>query len=146
MKLEYVYVLGDEYESGGAGLTSCTEDYAVFLDTLACGGISKDGKRIISKASIELMSTNHLNEQQYKEFQSVRKGYGYGLGVRTHTDKSQSDSLSPIGEFGWDGAAGAFSMVDTKNNISLTYFQHCHNWDVRIQTEMRNALYSGIED
>ncbi len=145
MKLEYVYVLGDEYESGGAGLTSCTEDYAVFLDTLACGGVSKDGKRIISKASIELMSTNHLNEQQYKEFQSVRKGYGYGLGVRTHTDKSQSDSLSPIGEFGWDGAAGAFSMVDTKNNLSLTYFQQCHSWNVEIQTKMRNALYSGLE-
>ncbi len=146
MKHECVYILGDEYESGGAGLTSCTEDYAVFLDALACGGVSKDGKRILSKASIELMSTNHLNEQQYKDFQSLRKGYGYGLGVRTHADKSQSCSLSPIGEFGWDGAAGAFSMVDTKNKISLTYFQSCHGWNVEIQTKMRNALYSGMED
>ncbi|MBE7046038.1 MAG: beta-lactamase family protein [Ruminococcaceae bacterium] len=146
MKLECVYILGDEYESGGAGLTSCTEDYAVFLDAIACGGVSKDGKRILSKASIELMSTNHLNEQQYKDFQTVRRGYGYGLGMRTHVDKAQSDSLSPVGEFGWDGAAGAFSMVDTKNKISLTYFQSCHGWNVEIQTKMRNALYSGIED
>ena len=145
MKMECTFILGDEYECGGAGLTSCTEDYAVFLDALACGGISKDGKRILSEASIELMRTNHLNEQQCEDFQSVRKGYGYGLGVRTHTDKSQSDSLSPIGEFGWDGAAGAFSMVDTQNKISLTYFQHCHNWNVGIQTKMRNALYSGLE-
>lgn len=146
MKLECVYILGDEYESGGAGLTSCTEDYAVFLDALACGGVSKDGKRILSKASIELMSTNHLNEQQFEAFQSVRRGYGYGLGMRTHVDKSQSGSLSPVGEFGWDGAAGAFSMVDTKNKISLTYFQSCHGWNIEIQTKMRNALYSGIED
>lgn len=146
MPLECVYILGDEYESGGAGLTSCTEDYAVFLDAIACGGVSKDGKRILSEASIELMSTNHLNEQQYKDFQTVRKGYGYGLGMRTHVDKSQSDSLSPVGEFGWDGAAGAFSMVDTKNKISLTYFQSCHGWNVEIQTKMRNALYSGMED
>lgn len=146
MKLECVYILGDEYESGGAGLTSCTEDYAVFLDAIACGGVSKDGKRILSKTSIELMSTNHLNEQQYKDFQTVRRGYGYGLGMRTHVDKAQSDSLSPVGEFGWDGAAGAFSMVDTKNKISLTYFQSCHGWNVEIQTKMRNALYSGMND
>ena len=33
-----------------------------------------------------------------------------------------------------DGAAGAFSLVDTKNKLSLTYFQHVHNWDVKIQT------------
>lgn len=65
--------------------------------------------------------------------------------MRTHIDKSQSGSISPIGEFGWDGAAGAFSLVDTKNKLSLTYFQHIHGWDIRIQTEIRNALYECID-
>lgn len=27
------------YESGGAGLINCTLDYAVLVDTIACGGI-----------------------------------------------------------------------------------------------------------
>jgi len=146
LPLECVYNLSDEYESGGAGLTSCTEDYALFLDALSCGGVGKSGKRILSSATVELMGTNHLNSKQYEDFQSLRPGYGYGLGVRTHVDKIQSGSLSPIGEFGWDGAAGAFSMVDTKNKLSLTYFQHIHDWDVRFQTEMRNALYACIDD
>ena len=44
----------------------------------------------------------------------------------------------------WDGAAGAFSLVDTKNKISLTYFQHIHNWDIKMQTEIKNALYSCV--
>lgn len=139
------YNLSEEYESGGAGLTSCTEDYGLFLDALACGGIGKTGNRILSSATVELMGTNHLKDKQSEDFFLLRPGYGYGLGVRTHIDKSQSGSLSPIGEFGWDGAAGAFSMVDPKNKISLIYFQHVHNWDVRIQTEMRNALYSCID-
>lgn len=135
------FILSPEYESGGAGLTSCCEDYAVFLDALACGGTAKNGYKILSPSTISLMSTNHLTGQQSADFDLLRPGYGYGLGVRTHIDKTKSGSLSPIGEFGWDGAAGAFSMVDTKNKLSLTYFQHVHNWDLRIQNEMRNTLY-----
>ncbi len=143
--LECVYNLSENYESGGAGLTSCTEDYALFLDALACGGVGKNGNRILSASTIELMKTDHLRGKQSEDFYLMRPGYGYGLGVRTHIDKTLSGSLSPVGEFGWDGAAGAFSMVDTENNLSLTYFQHVHAWDLRIQTEMRNALYSGLE-
>lgn len=143
--LECLYNLSDEYESGGAGLTSCTEDYALFLDALACGGIGKSGNRILSPSTVNLMKTDHLSGEQCKDFNLMRPGYGYGLGVRTHINKTLSGSLSPIGEFGWDGAAGAFSMVDTENGLSLTYFQHIHNWNIRIQTEMRNALYSGLD-
>ncbi|MBE7037679.1 MAG: beta-lactamase family protein [Ruminococcaceae bacterium] len=144
-ELECVYNLSNEYQSGGAGLTSSCEDYALFLDALACGGVGKTGNKILSSATIELMGTNHLNEKQYEDFQSLQFGYGYGLGVRTHTDKAISGSLSPLGEFGWDGAAGAFSMVDPKNNLSLTYFQHIHGWDKRLQREMKNALYACLD-
>ena len=60
-------------------------------------------------------------------------------------NKMKSGSLSPIGEFGWDGAAGAFSMVDPKNNLSMVYFQHMVGWSLRIQAEMRNALYACLD-
>lgn len=145
LPLECAFNLSEEYESGGAGLTSCTEDYALFLDALACGGMGKNGSRILAPATVALMGTNHLKGQQVEDFYQLRQGYGYGLGVRTHIDKTESGSLSPLGEFGWDGAAGAFSMVDPENKISMTYFQHIHNWDVRIQTEMRNALYGCLD-
>lgn len=146
LPLECGYNVSPDYQSGGAGLSSSTEDYALFLDAMACGGIGKNGNRILSPSTVNLMGTNHLSGQALNDFNNLREGYGYGLGVRTHIDKAKSGSLSPIGEFGWDGAAGAFSMVDTKNKISLTYFQHNHCWDKRIQTEMRNALYSSLDD
>lgn len=142
---ECMYNLSDEYQSGGAGLVSCTEDYAIFLDAMANGGRAKNGSRILSSPTIELMKTNHLNEKQLEDFQNIQKGYGYGLGVRTHIDKTVSGSISPLGEFGWDGAAGAFSMVDTQNKLSLTYFQEMHGWDIRTQTEMRNILYTCLD-
>jgi len=144
-ELECVYNLSNEYQSGGAGLCSCTADYALFLDALACGGVGKSGARILNEQTVRLMQTNHLSGQALEDFHELRAGYGYGLGVRTHMDANVSGSLSPVGEFGWDGAAGAFSMVDTANRLSLTYFQHSHSWSVEMQGKMRNALYSCLK-
>ncbi len=146
LQLLCLYNLSDEYQSGGAGLVSCAEDYSLFLDAIACGGVAKNGNRILSPATVELMGMNHLKGKQLAEFEIGRPGYGYGLGVRTHIDKSESNSLTPIGEFGWDGAASAFSLVDPKNNISFSYFQHVHNSEcMKIQYETKNVLYACLE-
>ncbi len=144
-KLECMFNLSDEYESGGAGLVSCTEDYALFLDALACGGVGKNGNRILSESTVKLMGTNHLEGQALEDFQNMRPGYGYGLGVRYHLFPEISGSDSPIGEFGWDGAAGAFSMIDLEKKISLTYFQEAFGWKKSIQNLLRNALYKCLE-
>lgn len=140
------YILSDEYESGGAGLVSSTSDYAMFLDALANGGVARNGYRILKEETVKMMGTNQLEGKSLEDFDKFRRGYGYGLGVRVHMYPEASSSMSPVGEFGWDGAAGAFSMVDPANKISLTYFQHIHNWDVKIQNEMRNALYTDINN
>ena len=50
-----------------------------------------------------------------------RPGYSYGLGVRVLVD--DTEAKSPVGEFGWDGAAGAYALIDPKNGISLFYAQ-----------------------
>ncbi len=138
------YNFSEEYQSGGAGLISCTEDYALFLDALACGGVGKTGERILNTETVKLMGTNQLSGKPLEDFDKMRPGYGYGLGVRTHLKPDVSGSLSPVGEFGWDGAAGAFSMVDLGNGLSLTYFQQIHAWDLKIQQELRNALYADL--
>lgn len=140
------YNISDDYQSGGAGLISSTSDYAIFLDALANGGIGKNGHRILSPSSVELMKANHLKGKQCEDFDKMRRGYGYGLGVRTHIDPERSGALSPVGEFGWDGAAGAFSMVDVKNKLSLTYFQSVHGWNVEIQNMLKNALYQSLSE
>lgn len=143
--LECPYILSKEYQSGGAGLVSNTEDYAVFLDALACGGVSKNGYRLLESKTVELMSQNHLSGRLLDDFFQLRKGYGYGFGVRTHINALESGSKSPLGEYGWDGAAGSFSMVDPVNRISLTYFQHVHNWDLAMHEELRNTLYECLD-
>ena len=145
-KPENPYQLTEAYESGGAGLTSTTADYAVFLDALACDGMSKTGYRILKPSSVALMSKNHLKGQALEDFHALHEGYGYGFGVRTHMDSTQSGSFSPIGEFGWDGAAGAFSLVDRENKLSVSYFQHVHETGYAFQRRLRNALYQDLKE
>ncbi|UZQ86965.1 beta-lactamase family protein [Thermoclostridium stercorarium] len=119
------YVLTRNYESGGAGLISTVDDYLLFLDAMCHGGTSKDGYRLLSKESIDLMRRDQLNEVSKKDFDLFgRHGYSYGLGVRTLIEKEKSGVKSPLGEFGWDGAAGAYALIDVTNNLAIFYIQH----------------------
>lgn len=126
------YQLSNSYESGGAGLISCTEDYAVFADTIACGGISKNGVRIIKPETIELMKQNLLSDVSRNDLSVTmgRSAYGYGCGVSVFLDPEKVNSPAPKGVFGWDGAAGSCITMDTASGISIVYIQHVRNCNV----------------
>lgn len=140
------YQLSENYQSGGAGLISCTEDYSIFADTLACGGISKDGVRIIEAQTIERMKENLLGEVSMKEIERDmgRLGYGYGCGVQVLLYPELLHTKAPAGVFGWDGAAGSCIMMDTKSKISLVYTQHVRNCGMaygEIHPKLRDYLF-----
>src|SRR6185503_16604001 len=50
---------GRGIQSGGAGLFSTVDDYARFAQML-CNGGTLDGKRILGRKTVELMTVNHL--------------------------------------------------------------------------------------
>jgi len=144
--LNNVYKLGTEYESGGAGLISSANDYIKFANALCNNGKAENGRQILSRNTIDLMRTNHLGETSLKDFNwSQMIGYGYGLGVRTMIDKAKGGSLSPIGEFGWGGAAGTYVIIDPENELSVFYAQHMLNsQEPYIHPRIRNIVYSCI--
>ena len=121
--------LSPNYESGGAGLYSTVEDYSLFADAMACGGIGATGNQILKPETIDLMRTEQLsNYAMDPQFGcAAGPGYGYGLGVRTLIDKSEGQRSS-IGEFGWDGAAGAYVMIDPKYDLSIFFAMHVRGW------------------
>ena len=144
IELSASYVLGPDYDSGGAGVISCVEDFARFTDAMACGGIGETGEQIISQSAIDLMRANQLNETAMKDFcWSQMAGYGYGLGVRTMIDRARGGALSPVGEFGWGGAAGSYVMIDPSNHLSVFYAQHMlNNKEPYVHPRLRNLTYS----
>ena len=121
------FALSNNYESGGAGLIGGARDYILLADALACGGVGKTGNRILNPQTVNLLRQNHLTPAQFKTFCKPNTGYSYGLGVRTKIKQQSNNCYSPLGEFGWDGAAGAYIMIDPENALSIFYVQHVRN-------------------
>ncbi len=116
------------YDGGGGGLKSTVEDYSLFLETLASGGVSKNGYNLIKPQTIEMMTVETTNELSVKNNYTCVQGtdYGYGLGVRVR--KLDTPWGLKRKEFGWDGAAGSYAMVDPNTNVSITMGMHVRNW------------------
>lgn len=140
------YILGENYDSGGAGMVISVPDFALFASALANGGIAPNGEKILSTGTIDLLRINQLTNQQMSYFNWPHlKGYGYGLGVRTLINKSESGSIGNIGEFGWGGAAGATLLVDPSCKLAYFYAHHMLNpYENYYQPRLRNVVYSCI--
>lgn len=145
------FVLCNGYDSGGAGLFTTVNDQMRLLGALANGGISSDGYRLLKPETIETMGKNELPDSARPDFQPGRLyGYSWGLCGRVHVNKTLSSSRSAEGEFGWDGAAGAFALADPKNRVSMYFgievlgctFSYC-----KLFPDLRNLGYEllGIE-
>lgn len=144
-----VYKLGSEYDSGGAGLVSTADDYAKFVKTMANFGVADNGEIIISKNTINLMRMNQLDEKRLKSYGLwyYERGYGYGLGVRTMLDPARGCSNGSVGEFGWDGAAGSYGLIDPDKNLAVCYIQHVLSGKgPKLHPKIRNVVYSCIYD
>lgn len=138
------FVLGPEYDSGGAGITTTVAEYSKFCVALANGGVGATGERILAPGTIELLRTNQLSERQQKGMVWPQlKGYGYGLGVRTMVDRAASGSNGNVGEFGWNGAAGGSVILDPQIGLSVFYAHHMlNNQEPYFQPRLRNVIYS----
>ena len=130
------YQLSESYESGGAGLVSSTEDYAKLADTLACGGETADGIRILRPETVERIKKNLLCETSLGDIAASmgRKGYGYGCGMQVLMHPEMIGSSAPAGVFGWDGAAGSCIQMDTVSRTSFVYTQHVRNCGMAYDT------------
>jgi CubicO group peptidase (beta-lactamase class C family) len=107
--------------SGGGGMVTTAEDYFRFAEMLANGG-ELNGVRILSMASVQLMSTNHLAANLLTgEFsigaQVMRPGLGYGYDCAVEYDPGEANLPDGRGTFFWDGAAGTWFWIDPTNDI-----------------------------
>lgn len=141
--------LAPDFESGGAGLIGDVQSLITFLDAIACEGKTADGKELLPLEMIQLWSANQLGHKSRASFDAWnRKGYSYGLGVRTRVTTLPLGGRGQMGEFGWDGAAGSWAMIDPVNHLSAFYAMHVrsfgYSYDV-IHPKLRDLIYQGLE-
>jgi CubicO group peptidase (beta-lactamase class C family) len=104
------------FENGSAGLVSTADDFNAFAQMMLNGG-RLGSERILSRPSVELMTTDHLTSEQKQGselFFGDNRGWGFGLSVFTRRD----DLCSVPGRFGWDGGYGTSWYSDPKENLT----------------------------
>jgi CubicO group peptidase (beta-lactamase class C family) len=94
------------FPSGGGGLVSTVDDYFSFARMLLNHG-KHDGERVLSRASVETMTADHLTPGQ-KAVSELAPGFfdnhGWGFGVSVVTRRTSP--AEPVGQYGWDGGLG----------------------------------------
>ena len=133
---------GRGIEAGGAGIFSTAGDFARFAQMLANGG-TLEGKRILGRKTVELMTANHMVTLPNNQAATRQKGFGFGVEVTT--DLGQLSVPSSLGQFGWYGAATTYCQIDPKEKIvAIALAQHFpfneHNFFAAFQTGYYQAL------
>ncbi len=126
--------------SGGAGLLSTAMDYARFLQMMLNGG-TYNGERILSRKSVELMTTDHMRDIPYG-----RDGRGFGLGFTVATDLGARGILGSVGDYGWGGAYHSHYWVDPAEELVVVYFtQVIPAWGLDDHGKLRALVYQALE-
>ncbi|MFG3225754.1 serine hydrolase domain-containing protein [Kitasatospora sp. NPDC048194] len=144
------------FPGGGGGLVSTVDDYHAYFRMLLDQGVH-GGERILSRAAVELMTTNRLTPEQtaartalardnvhLSHGQGQHGGWGFGMAVRTYRG-----DYAPVGQFGWDGGSGTSTYADPRTGLVgmvLTQTGMSVPNAARLIHDFWTTVYQAIED
>ncbi len=143
ISMENPFRLSERYESGGAGLFCGTDAYSALIDPLANGGVAANGYVVLKPETIDLMRRDHIVDKHW----FCKPGYGYGLGVRVLVDRDLAHTRTGDAEFGWDGAAASYNLIDPENHISIVFSTHIRGTELfnkAVSPQTCNLVYEGL--
>lgn len=114
--------------NGGGGLAGTTADYVRFVSMLANGG-ELNGVRILSRKTLQLMTSNHLaGDGDMSDF-ALPTGYGevgfegtgFGLTVAVSKGPAATGVVGSAGDFMWGGAASTTFWVDPSEQLAVVF-------------------------
>jgi CubicO group peptidase (beta-lactamase class C family) len=136
------------FPDGGAGLVSTVDDYLAFGQMML--GKGKYGReRILSRLSVETMTTDHLTAEQKAAsgfFASFWESHGWGLGVSIVTRR---DGVADVpGRYGWDGGYGtSWSSDPTEEVVAILMTQRAQFPLMSgVYLDFWTSVYQAIDD
>jgi CubicO group peptidase (beta-lactamase class C family) len=136
------------FPDGGAGLVSTVDDYLAFGQMMLNKG-SYEGHRILSRPSVELMTTDHLTQEQkarsgFLANQWDNRGWGFGVGIITGRD----NVWAVPGRFGWDGGYGTSWASDPKEDMVAILMTQRAEFPLfsSVYLDFWTSIYQAIDD
>ena len=141
------------YLSGAGGLVSTTHDYVAFCQMLANGG-QLDGRRVLGRKTLQLMTVNHLPGGATLQDMAVGgfgeanfEGVGFGLGFAVGMGPAATAMAGSGGEFYWGGAASTAFWVDPAEDLFVVFMtQLFPSAAYPFRAQLRALVYQAIDD
>ncbi|HZP88312.1 MAG TPA: serine hydrolase domain-containing protein [Burkholderiales bacterium] len=134
------------YFSGGAGLSSTARDYLRFTQMLLNGG-QLDGVRLLSRKSVELMSSNSIGNlsvwDSYAPAAIGNLGDKFGLGFGIKSEAGQNE-LGSVGEYMWAGIFNTRFWIDPKEKLAIVFLGQVIPRVPEIEGKIHSAVYQAI--
>jgi CubicO group peptidase (beta-lactamase class C family) len=109
------------FPAGGGGLVSTADDWLAFARMLLDGGTA-GGRRLLSRASVDRMTTNHLTAHQREIGALFLEGQGWGYGGQV--DVAPAAPWNVPGRYGWVGGTGtAGHLIPSTGTVTLLLTQ-----------------------
>lgn len=148
---ESPYLAPPSFVSGGGGLVSTAGDYLRFCRMLLNGG-ELNGKRILGRKTIELMTANHLpggrflsDMSQSLFSEAAYDGIGFGLGFSVTVDPARTLLPGSAGEYSWGGAASTYFWIDPKEELICIFMtQLLPSTLYPIRRDLRTMVYAAM--
>jgi len=110
---------------------------------------SYEGQRILSRPSVELMTTDHLTPEQkarsgFLAGQWDNRGWGFGVGIITGRD----NVWAVPGRFGWDGGYGTSWASDPKEDMVAILMTQRAEFPLfsSVYLDFWTSVYQAIDD
>lgn len=132
-------VEGNTIWSGVNGLFSTASDYMKFCQMLLNGG-ELNGKKLLSRKTIELMTTNQVGNL----FPAPGVGFGFGFAVVTNV--ADDKLYGSEGVFFWSGAFNTHFFVDPKEKLIAVFMTQLDPHDQYYHNKLRQFVYQAIVD
>jgi len=142
------YLADARHPRGSSGLSSTASDAARFGQMLLNGG-ELDGVRILSRKTVEMMTSDQLPTQvKGVGFfpNTVSGGLRYGLGIGVLADVAASGRLGSAGTFGWPGYGTTDLEVDPKEQMVMVVFTQRNPTDMAWVYRVETLTYQAVAD
>jgi CubicO group peptidase (beta-lactamase class C family) len=103
---------GAKYPFPEGGMYSTAQDLAAFYQMMLSGG-AYHGKRILSRATVDLMSAVHTGDLAAGH----SPGIGYGLAWAVVRTADGTLPLASLGTYGHGGAFGTYGWIDPHKDL-----------------------------
>ncbi|MDT7841409.1 serine hydrolase domain-containing protein [Streptomyces justiciae] len=140
--------------SGSGGMVASAYDVHRFMELLRRRG-ELDGVRLLSAATVDLMTSNHLpGGVDLRTFGSRpahdepgNDGVGFGLGVSVVIDPERTKAPTSLGMFGWSGVATTTFWVDPRRDLTVQFMTQVRpKGSHTLYPELKRLVHEAVTD